>query len=91
MQVIAMILETDAPMPRTGQHIRRMNTFLSYQSDTDLLSLLESHGLALWLVTNFVEGMVSEEGISIKGWDLLEDLDNTVHDMYPHWAGFATA
>jgi len=76
-------------MPRTGAYLRRIHVFVGYQNAMD--SIIGDHDLAWWVVVNFVDGLLLEEGMSVRAWDLIEDLDNTLHGMFPHWDKFRTA
>lgn len=87
----ATVIESTKAMPRTGAYLTRIHTFIGYQSPQDVDQVCEDHDLAWWLIANFVAGNVDEEGLSVRGWDLVEDLDNQLHDMYDHWASFQTA
>lgn len=81
----------DDAMPRTGVMIRRMSVFLSYQNEDHLQGLRHEHEYAFALMIAFSGGMVRAGGITIEGWDRLESLFETLHDMYDHFASFRLA
>lgn len=84
-------IESGQAMPRTGAYLRRIHRFIGLQPSEEIDPICEDHDLAWWLVVSFMTGNVDEEGISIRGWDLVEGLDNKLHERYFHWQDFRTA
>lgn len=91
MNVQALADIASDAMPRTGVMITRMSVFLSYQNEDHLRGLREDHEYAFALMIAHSGGMVRAGGITIEGWDMLESLFETLHDMYDHFASFRLA
>lgn len=76
-------------MPRTAAYLTRMSAFLSAQDENFLGLTRVEHEQGFALLISHANGLIRSGGITVEGWDRLEDLDNHLHDVFFHvWAGF---
>lgn len=91
MNVQALADISSDAMPRTGKIVDRMCVFLSYQNEDHLQALRFDHEHAFALMVAYTGGMIRAGGITVEGWDRIESLFETLHDMYDHFASFRLA
>jgi len=80
-------IQSDA-MPRTFNILRRIEVFVGYQSEDHKRGLVSDYPEAWAVITAATYGAVTVEGITMWGWDIVEELFERLHDMYDHFASF---
>lgn len=75
----------DDAMPRTGVILRRIHTFVERQSEYDQITA--EFDVSWPLICAFIGGMITEEGITVKGWDRVEGLFEFLY-QYSVWEDF---
>jgi len=87
MELAFAFIELDA-MPRTGDILRRIHVFVELQGEYD--EITRRFDFAWLVIRSFSEGLTSEEGITIKGWDMVEELFEFLYE-YSAWEDFRLA
>lgn len=78
----------DDAMPRTGVIVKRIHTFVEFQGE--YCDISNQWNVTWPLIQAFVLGFVTEEGITIEGWDKIEELFDFLYE-YSAWEDFRLA
>jgi len=84
MELAFAFIELDA-MPRTGVILKRIHTFVELSSEYD--EITSRFDLAWPIIAAYDDGLIQEDGITVKGWDNVEELFEFLY-KYSAWEDF---